>query len=92
MTQETEPDTLVPDRQVRVEMGGISEMTVSRWDRDPVMAEKGWPPAIKIHRLKYRSRQQLETFKHNMLTEALKTRRTVTAAAQRKSVKRRVVK
>jgi hypothetical protein len=37
-------DELVPDPQVRREFGGVSEMTIWRWDRDPKMA-RGDPPA-----------------------------------------------
>jgi hypothetical protein len=36
-------DELVPDRQVRREVGGVSDMTIWRWDHDPKMVELGWP-------------------------------------------------
>ena len=73
-TETEAPDVLVPDSQVRGEMGGISEMTMCRWDRDPRMAAAGWPPAVKIRGHKFRSRKQLEIFKHNKLIEALTQR------------------
>lgn len=77
MTKQTEteaPDVLVPDPQVRREMGDISQMSLHRWDADPRMAAQGWPPPVKIRGHKFRSRRQLEIFKHNMLTEALSAR------------------
>jgi len=67
-------DELVPDRQVRREVGGVSDMTIWRWDRDPKMAELGWPPAVKIRKRKFRPRKQLEAFKANLLREAVETR------------------
>jgi hypothetical protein len=63
-------DELVPDPQVRREFGGISEMTTGRWDRDPKMAELGWPPPVKIRTRKFRPRKQLEAFKANLLRQA----------------------
>jgi hypothetical protein len=53
-------DEFVPDRQVRREVGGVSDMTLWRWDRDPQMAELGWPPPVKIRKRKFRPRKQLE--------------------------------
>jgi len=61
---------LVPDPQVRREFGGVSEMTIWRWDRDPKMAELGWPSAVKIRKRKFRPRKQLEAFKANLLRQA----------------------
>lgn len=91
MTKQTEaPDVLVPDPQVRREMGGISEMTMFRWDADPNMAAQGWPPPVKIRGHKFRSRRQLEQFKHNMLTEAVKDRQIKTALVKQR--KQRVAK
>jgi hypothetical protein len=66
-------DELVPDRQVRREVG-VSDMTIWRWDRDPKMAELGWPPPVRIRKRKFRPRKQLETFKGNLLRRALETR------------------
>jgi hypothetical protein len=44
-------DTLLPDRKVRERYGGISEMTLYRWDHDPSL---GFPPPIRINGRKYR--------------------------------------
>jgi hypothetical protein len=63
-------DELVPDAQVRRELGGVSEMTIWRWDRDSNMADLGWPPPVKIRKRKFRPRKQLEAFKANLLREA----------------------
>lgn len=67
-------DELVPDRQVRREVGGVSDMTIWRWDHDPKMAELGWPPPVKIRKRKFRPRKQLEAFKANLLRQAVETR------------------
>jgi hypothetical protein len=70
-------DTFVPDRLVRAELA-IAPMTMWRWDRDPAMAELGWPPPIRIAGgsvgRKYRSRIQLEKFKANMVQRAIRER------------------
>jgi hypothetical protein len=51
---------LVPDAQVRAELGGVSPMTLHRWDRDPSL---GFPRPLIIRGRKYRLRQELEAFK-----------------------------
>jgi hypothetical protein len=66
-------DSLVPDPHVWIEFD-ITPMTGWRWDHDPAMAALGWPPPIGIRQKKYRSRKQLETFKANMLQQALAQR------------------
>jgi hypothetical protein len=80
-------DELVPDRQVRREVGGVSDMTIWRWDHDPKMVELGWPPPVRIRKRKFRQRKQLEAlqrkqleaFKANLLRQAVE-RRAVDAA------------
>jgi hypothetical protein len=67
-------DELVPDPQVRKELGGISDMTTWRWDRDPKMAALGWPPVERIRSRKFRSRKLLEQFKANLFRQALEAR------------------
>ena len=66
-------DKLVPDNMVRAELA-ISTMGAWRWDRDPKMAELGWPPCIRIGPRKYRSRQALERFKQNLVRRAIAER------------------
>jgi hypothetical protein len=56
-------DELVPNPQVRRELGGQSEMTTWRWDHNPKMATLGWPPAVRINGRKFRSRQALNKFR-----------------------------
>jgi predicted DNA-binding transcriptional regulator AlpA len=63
-------DISVPGPQVEREFG-VSSMTIWRWDRD---SKLGFPPKIKINGRNYRSRQQLEAFKANLLAAALKAR------------------
>jgi hypothetical protein len=63
-----EPDTLVPDPQVRREFGGIGETTLVRWTQDP---ELDFPPVIKIFTRNFRSRRALEEFKLRMATRRL---------------------
>lgn len=70
----TETDVLVPDPRVREEFGGVSEMTIHRWDRDPQMAALGWPPPIRIRNRKFRSRRALEAFKATMARRAVAER------------------
>ena len=41
------PDELIPDPIVFREMN-ISAMSGWRWDRDPAMAELGWPARVRI--------------------------------------------
>lgn len=76
-------DEFVPDQKVRKELG-ISDVTLWRWDRDPAKAALGWPPPVnfsrgKTHR-KFRSRQQLEQFKANLIQLALGKRDGAEAA------------
>jgi predicted DNA-binding transcriptional regulator AlpA len=61
-------DHLVPDPKARKEFG-VSAMTIWRWDRD---SKLGFPPPIKINGRTYRSRQQLEEWKANLLARALR--------------------
>jgi hypothetical protein len=73
-SDDTVKDTFVPDRVVRAELC-IAPMTLWRWDHDPALADLGWPPPVKIGgRRKFRSRQQLEAFKRNMLERAIAAR------------------
>ncbi len=67
-------DELVPDPQVWRELA-TTTMQLWRWDKDPEMAARGWPPPIRIKRRKFRSRKQLEKFKARLLREALSQRR-----------------
>jgi hypothetical protein len=68
-------DSFVPDRVVRAELS-IAPMTLWRWDRNPALAELGWPPPMRVRggRRKFRSRKQLEFFKQNMLQRAIAAR------------------
>jgi hypothetical protein len=69
-----EHDSLVPDHVVRQEVGGVSRMSLWRWDRDPAMAALGWPPGIELNGRRYRSRQGLEAFKANLMRQAIAAR------------------
>jgi hypothetical protein len=78
----TEPDELVPDPKVCREFN-VSAMTLWRWDRDPQLAQLGWPAPIEIRRRKFRSRKQLEAFKARMLRNALPRRRAQAASGRK---------
>jgi hypothetical protein len=56
-------DQLVPDPQVRRELGGISAMTLWRWDRHPDKAPPGWESPVKIGKRNYRRRSAVEAVK-----------------------------
>jgi hypothetical protein len=73
-TTTDQPDVLVPDSQAAVELGGLSRMTIFRWDRDPAKTGQGFPPRIMLNGRGYRSRQQLEKFKANLMRKALAAR------------------
>jgi hypothetical protein len=73
-------DHLVPDPEVAREFG-VTTMTTWRWDRDEAKAALGWPPKIKIGDRNYRSRNQLEAFKKNLITAALDARAPREAAS-----------
>ena len=59
-------DQLVPDRKAREELGGISAMSLWRWDRNPGL---GFPPAIRLNGRKYRSRAALDEFKQRLIAK-----------------------
>ena len=50
---------LLPDSQVRQRYGGISAMTLWRWDSDPAL---GFPKPVRINNRKYRSEDELDAF------------------------------
>jgi hypothetical protein len=70
MTTTIDHDHLVPDPLVAREFH-VTLMTVWRWDRSPAKTDLGWPPKVKIGPRNYRSRNQLEAFKGNLLRRAL---------------------
>ena len=49
----------VTARQVRVRYGGISDMSLWRWCRDPKM---GFPQPIRINRIKFWDEAELDVF------------------------------
>jgi hypothetical protein len=67
-------DVLVPDSQVAVELGGVSRMTVFRWDHDPAMAALGFPARVMMNGRGYRFRRALEKFKQNLMRKGLAAR------------------
>jgi hypothetical protein len=71
-------DEFIPTPKVAKEFG-VSPMTVWRWDRDPGKIALGWPPPIRMGTAKYtrtfRSRQQLERFKENLIRATLDVRK-----------------
>ena len=53
-----QPDTLVPDPQVR-SLFGVTSMTLYRWTNDP---DLGFPQPIRIRSRNYRSRRALDAW------------------------------
>ena len=62
-----DPRQLVPDAQVRAELGGVSPMTLHRWDNDETLQ---FPRPVVIRGRKYRLRHELEAFKTRLIAEA----------------------
>jgi predicted DNA-binding transcriptional regulator AlpA len=54
---------LVPDAQVRAELGGVSSMTIHRWDNDETLQ---FPRPIVIRGRKFRWRHEIEAFKSRL--------------------------
>jgi hypothetical protein len=73
-TTADEHDVLVPDSVVAAELGGVSRMTIHRWDRNKAMAELGWPPRIMLNGRGHRFRQLVERFKQVLMRKALAAR------------------
>jgi predicted DNA-binding transcriptional regulator AlpA len=65
-SQETDPPRrqLVPDAQVRAELGGVSSMTIHRWDNDETLQ---FPRPIVIRGRKFRWRHEVEDFKSRLI-------------------------
>ena len=68
-----EVGALIPDPEVFRELS-ITAMTAWRWDRDPRMAELGWPVPIYRGRYKFRDSKQYKKFKTNLLRQAIAKR------------------
>jgi hypothetical protein len=77
----TEVGTLISDPEVFRELS-ITAMTGWRWDRDPRMADLGWPPAIYRGRYKFRDSNQYRKFKARLLRQAI-TKRDALLAGRR---------
>jgi predicted DNA-binding transcriptional regulator AlpA len=60
----------IPDPEVRKRYGGISEMTLWRWERDPKLR---FPAAIRIHNRKYRDESQLIEWERSRAAERVTT-------------------
>ena len=52
-------DRLLPDSKVRERYGGVSAMTIWRWERNKDLK---FPAAVLINRRKYRSEAELDAF------------------------------
>jgi predicted DNA-binding transcriptional regulator AlpA len=52
-------DRLIPDPEVRKRYGGISEMTLWRWDHDPAL---NFPKPVRIRNRKYRRLRELHAW------------------------------
>lgn len=67
---------LIPDPEIRRDLR-ITKMTTHRWDRDPRMAELGWPPPIYRGRFKFRDATQYARFRAKLAREAIARRDTL---------------
>jgi hypothetical protein len=90
------PRELVPDTKWLAEIGSPSPMTVSRYEKDPIL---GFPKAVVIKGRKYRWRDEIEAFKARMvaMTESGESRTTnprtkATEASHRTSAARKSAK
>jgi len=75
-------DELIADPQVRRELGGISDMTIWRWDHGITRAPSGWQPPARIGGRKYRTRKMVEDVKAALLKPATNWRETPVAGNQ----------
>jgi len=75
-TEIAEIGALILDPEVFADLR-ITPMTGWRWDRDPRMAELGWPPPIYRGRYKFRDSNQYRKFKANLVREAIAKRNTL---------------
>jgi hypothetical protein len=73
-------DTFIPDPEVAKEFG-VTLMSLWRWDHSDEKAALGWPPKIQIGKRNFRSREQLEAFKRNLMQVALGARTSKVEAA-----------
>jgi len=60
-------DSLVPDKQVRRELGGVTGQSVWRWDTGQARAPDGWQPPVRIGTRKFRPRSMVEAVKANLM-------------------------
>jgi hypothetical protein len=60
---------IVPDRNFREEIGGITPMTAHRYDRGEYTPPE-WPALIVINTRKFRSRKQIDRYKAHLLRAA----------------------
>ena len=56
---DADDDVLVSDRKVREDLGGISIMTLWRWDNIPGRAPEGWEPPLKMGNRNHRTKGML---------------------------------
>jgi hypothetical protein len=82
-TEAVEIGALIPDPQICRDLH-ITPMTAWRWDRDPRMAELGWPEPIYRGRYKHRDANKYQKFKAYLVQQAIKKR---TALLQKHSAK-----
>lgn len=47
-----------------------SDMTLVRWDQDPRMIARGWPPKIQIGRRNYKDARKYRAFKRAGIQDA----------------------
>ena len=70
MTKNNTQVELVPDTEARKEFGNPCKMTWFRWEQE----QPNFPPAIRINRRKFRTRDGLEAYKQSLIRKAMASR------------------
>ena len=78
------PDRVCADPKSGRKWAASPRKIQHRWDRDPAMAERGWPSRIHFNGRNYRSRHALERFKARLVQDGLAVTRKVTPPGARK--------
>jgi hypothetical protein len=65
---------LISDTDIRRDLGGLSRMSIWRWDHDPDMAALGWPPPESVNGRNHRDAEKYESFRGRLAREAIARR------------------
>jgi hypothetical protein len=65
---------VISDSDIRRDLGGLSRMSIWRWDRSAEMTALGWPPPVNINGRNHRDAEQYERFRGRLAREAIAKR------------------